>query len=47
MVRVIISLKGTADGILCSELEVTGGSDEQYLDVAGQAIDYTSSWLRA
>ncbi len=37
--------KGTADGILCSELEVTGGSDEQYLDVAGQAIDYTKLGL--
>ena len=27
--------KGTQDGILCSELEITGGSDEQYLDVSG------------
>ena len=32
--------KGTADGILCSELEITGGSDEQYLDVSGAAINY-------
>ena len=33
--------QGTADGILCSELEVGGGSDEQYLDVSGAAINYT------
>ncbi len=33
--------RGTADGILCSELEVTGSSDETYLDVAGNTINYT------
>ena len=27
--------RGTADGILCSELEVAGSSDETYLDVSG------------
>ncbi len=37
--------RGTADGILCSELEVAGGSDEQYLDLAGNAISYTSLGL--
>ena len=35
----------TADGILCSELEVSGGSDEQVLDVSGAAIDYTALGL--
>ena len=37
--------RGTADGILCSELEVSGGSDEQVLDVSGAAIDYTALGL--
>ena len=37
--------RGTADGFLCSELEVTGGSDEQYLDVSGAPINYTSLGL--
>ncbi len=37
--------RGTADGILCSELEVTGGSDETYLDVAGNTINYTALGL--
>ena len=37
--------QGTADGILCSELEVGGGSDEQYLDLAGAAINYTKLGL--
>ena len=29
--------------ILCSELEVGGGSDEQYLDVSGNTINYESA----
>ena len=34
--------RGTADGLfVLLELEVTGGSDEQYLDVSGSAINYT------
>ncbi len=37
--------RGTADGILCSELEVTGGSDETYLDLAGNTINYTALGL--
>ena len=37
--------QGTADNILCSELEITGGSDEQYLDLAGAAINYASLGL--
>ena len=37
--------KGAADGILCSELEIAGGSDEQYLDVSGAAINYTALGL--
>lgn len=37
--------RGTADGILCSELEVTGSSDETYLDVSGNTIDYTKLGL--
>ena len=39
--------RGTADGILCSELEVTGSSDEQYLDVGGNSINYTHLGLSA
>ena len=34
-----------ADGILCSELEVGGASDETYLDVAGNTIRYTALGL--
>lgn len=37
--------RGTANNLLCSELEVTGDSDEQYLDMAGKLIDYTSLGL--
>ena len=37
----------TQDGILCSELEITGGSDEQYLDVGGNAINYLALGLGA
>ena len=37
--------RGAADGILCAELEVSGGSDEQVLDVAGNAISYTALGL--
>ena len=37
--------RGTADGILCSELEVTGSSDETYLDISGNTIDYTKLGL--
>ena len=32
--------RGTQDGILCSELEVSGDSDETYLDIAGDTINY-------
>ena len=32
--------RGTQDGILCSELEVSGDSDETFLDVAGNTINY-------
>lgn len=39
--------RGTADGILCSELEVSGGSDETYLDVSGNTISYTALGLEA
>ena len=39
--------RGTADGILCSELEVTGGSDEQYLDVSGAPINYSKLRFRS
>ncbi len=37
--------QGTADGILCSELEIAGGSTERYLDVSGAAINYTALGL--
>ena len=37
--------RGTADGVLCSELEVSGGSDEQVLDAAGNSISYTALGL--
>ena len=37
--------RGTADGLLCSELEVSGSSDETYLDVAGNTISYTALGL--
>ena len=33
--------RGAADGILCSELEVSGSSDETYLDIGGNTINYT------
>ena len=31
--------------MLCSELEVSGGSDEQVLDAAGNSISYTALGL--
>ena len=37
--------RGAADGILCAELEVAGGSDEQVSDAAGNAISYTALGL--
>ena len=37
--------RGTADNILCSELEVAGSSNEQYLDVSGASINYASLGL--
>ena len=41
----IIQVGGRLINILCSELEVAGGSDEQYLDVSGAPINYASLGL--